>query len=180
MAVLLDDDAAPYNVDWINKYRGQGRVVLRPKTVEQVSELMKYCYNHNIPVVPQGGNTGLVGGSVPLFNEVVLSLQSLNNIRDFNPASGVLTLDAGVILETADSYLSERGHLFPLDLGAKGSCCVGGNVATNAGGLRLLRYGSLHGTVLGLEVVLPDGTILGSLNGLRKDNTGIPAVLRWR
>ena len=88
----------------------------------------------------------------------------------------MLTLDAGVILENADSYLAEKGHLFPLDLGAKGSCCVGGNVATNAGGLRLLRYGSLHGTVLGLEVVLPDGTILDGLSGLRKDNTGIPLV----
>jgi (R)-2-hydroxyglutarate---pyruvate transhydrogenase len=102
----------------------------------------------------------------------VISLQSLNSIRSFNEHSGVLTLDAGVVLETADQYLGERGHLFPLDLGAKGSCCVGGNVATNAGGLRLLRYGSLHGTVLGLEVVLPDGTILSGLNGLRKDNTG--------
>jgi FAD/FMN-containing dehydrogenase len=117
------------------------------------------------------------GGSIPLFNEVVLSLQSLNSIRDFNPHSGVLTLDAGVILENADTYLAERGHLFPLDLGAKGSCCVGGNVATNAGGLRLLRYGSLHGTVLGLEVVLPAGTILDGLNGLRKDNTGINLTL---
>jgi (R)-2-hydroxyglutarate---pyruvate transhydrogenase len=107
-----------------------------------------------------------------LFNEVVLSVQSINSIRDFNPHSGVLTLDAGVVLENADTFLQERGHLFPLDLGAKGSCCVGGNVATNAGGLRLLRYGSLHGTVLGLEVVLPDGTILENLNGLRKDNTG--------
>ena len=102
-----------------------------------------------------------------------MSLQSFNSIRNFNPYSGVLTLDAGVVLENADSYLAERGHLFPLDLGAKGSCCVGGNVATNAGGLRLLRYGSLHGTVLGLEVVLPDGTVLEGLNGLRKDNTGI-------
>ena len=109
---------------------------------------------------------------MPLFNEVVLSVQSLNSIRHFNPHSGVLTLDAGVVLENADTYLQERGHLFPLDLGAKGSCCVGGNVATNAGGLRLLRYGSLHGTVLGLEVVLPDGTVLENLNGLRKDNTG--------
>jgi (R)-2-hydroxyglutarate---pyruvate transhydrogenase len=88
----------------------------------------------------------------------------------------VLTVDAGVVLEAADTYLGERGHLFPLDLGAKGSCCVGGNVATNAGGLRLLRYGSLHGNVLGLEVVLPDGSILGQLNGLRKDNTGMLSV----
>jgi (R)-2-hydroxyglutarate---pyruvate transhydrogenase len=187
--VLLDDDAKPYNVDWINKYRGQGRVVLRPKTVEQVSKIMKYCNQENIAVVPQGGNTGLVGtnihsisrtndigGSIPLFNEVVLSLRSLNSIRNFNPHSGVLTLDSGVILENADSYLAERGHLFPLDLGAKGSCCVGGNVATNAGGLRLLRYGSLHGTVLGLEVVLPDGSILGELKGLRKDNTGMSPI----
>jgi (R)-2-hydroxyglutarate---pyruvate transhydrogenase len=97
----------------------------------------------------------------------------MNHIRSFNRHSGVLTLDAGVILENADTYLAEQGHLFPLDLGAKGSCCVGGNVATNAGGLRLLRYGSLHGSVLGLEVVLPDGTVINSLNGLRKDNTGI-------
>jgi hypothetical protein len=119
-----------------------------------------------------GNRVNRPGGSIPLFNEVVLSLQSLNSIRDFNPHSGVLTVDAGVILENADTYLGERGHLFPLDLGAKGSCCVGGNVATNAGGLRLLRYGSLHGNVLGLEVVLPDGSILGQLNGLRKDNTG--------
>lgn len=182
--MLLDEDAQPYNVDWMNKYRGQGGVVLRPKTVEQVSNIMKFCNQENIAVVPQGGNTGLVGiyrsqyhsnakgGSIPLFNEVILSLQSLNSIRNFNPHSGVLTLDAGVILENADSYLAERGHMFPLDLGAKGSCCVGGNVATNAGGLRLLRYGSLHGTVLRLEVVLPDGTILSGLNGLRKDNTG--------
>jgi (R)-2-hydroxyglutarate---pyruvate transhydrogenase len=100
----------------------------------------------------------------------------MNKIRNFNRHSGVLTLDAGVILENADTYLGEQGHLFPLDLGAKGSCCVGGNVSTNAGGLRLLRYGSLHGTVLGLEVVLPDGTILNSLNGLRKDNTGIQSL----
>jgi (R)-2-hydroxyglutarate---pyruvate transhydrogenase len=167
----------------MNKYRGQGSVVLRPKTVQQVGQILRLCNDLSIPVVPQGGNTGLVGtarlievtvgGSVPVFNEVVLSLQGLNSIRGFNPHSGVLTLDAGVILENADGYLAERGHVFPLDLGAKGSCCVGGNVATNAGGLRLLRYGSLHGTVLGLEVVLPNGTILQNLNGLRKDNTGI-------
>jgi len=113
-----------------------------------------------------------------VFNEVVLSLQALNSIRDFNPHSGVLTLDAGVILENADTYLAERDHLFPLDLGAKGSCCVGGNIATNAGGLRLLRYGSLSGSVLGLEVVLVDGTILEGLNGLRKDNTGEACCFR--
>ncbi len=96
----------------------------------------------------------------------------MNQIRSFDTVSGILIADAGCILESTDNYLSERGFIFPLDLGAKGSCQIGGNVATNAGGLRLLRYGSLHGSVLGLEVVLPDGTIYDSLAGLRKDNTG--------
>jgi (R)-2-hydroxyglutarate---pyruvate transhydrogenase len=96
----------------------------------------------------------------------------MNQIRSFDEVSGILIADAGCILESTDNYLAERGFIFPLDLGAKGSCQIGGNVATNAGGLRLLRYGSLHGSVLGLEVVLPDGTIYDSLGGLRKDNTG--------
>ena len=109
---------------------------------------------------------------MPVFDEIVLSLTQLNKIRDFDPVSGILKCDAGVILETADTYLAEQGYIFPMDLGAKGSCHVGGIVATNAGGLRLLRYGSLHGTVLGLEVVLPNGEILNSMNALRKDNTG--------
>jgi FAD/FMN-containing dehydrogenase len=112
------------------------------------------------------------GGSVPIHDEVILSLTNLNSIRSFDPLSGVLVADAGVILETADHKLAEQGFIFPLDLGAKGSCHVGGVVATNAGGLRLLRYGSLHGSVLGLEVVLPDGTIWNGLSKLRKDNTG--------
>jgi len=107
-----------------------------------------------------------------VYDEVVISLVNLNQIRSFDPVSGVLIADAGVILETADQYLADKGFIFPLDLGAKGSCHIGGNVATNAGGLRLLRYGSLHGTVLGLEVVLPDGTIWEGLSKLRKDNTG--------
>lgn len=113
------------------------------------------------------------GGSVPIHDEVVLSLSSLNQVRSFDPVSGILVADAGLILETADSYLADRGFIFPLDLGAKGSCHIGGNVATNAGGLRLIRYGSLHGSVLGLEVVLPDGAIWNGLRTLRKDNTGM-------
>ena len=115
---------------------------------------------------------GHLGGSNPVHDEVVLSLSSLNEIRSFDPISGILVTDAGVILETADHYLAEKGFIFPLDLGAKGSCQIGGNVATNAGGLRFLRWGSLHGNVLGLEVVLPDGTIWDGLSKLRKDNTG--------
>lgn len=117
------------------------------------------------------------GGSNPVHDELILSLSSLNKIRSFDPVSGVLVCDAGVILEAADHYLADHGYLFPLDLGAKGSCHVGGVVATNAGGLRLLRYGSLHGSILGLEVVLPDGTVWDGLSTLRKDNTGMSILL---
>lgn len=109
---------------------------------------------------------------MPVFDEIVLSLGRMNKIRSFDSASGILVVDAGVILEVADTYLAERNHIFPLDLGAKGSCQIGGNVATNAGGLRLLRYGSLHGNVLGIEAVLPDGTVVDDLGTLRKNNTG--------
>ncbi|RIA88114.1 hypothetical protein C1645_695403 [Glomus cerebriforme] len=167
-----EDDLMPYNVDWMRKYRGKSRLVARPKTTKQVSQILKYCNENKLAVVPQGGNTGLVGGGVPVFDEIIINTNNLNQIRSFDPVAGTLTCDAGCILEVLDNYLAKRGYMMPLDLGAKGSCHIGGNVATNAGGLRLLRYGSLHGSVLGLEVVLPDGTILDNLSTLRKDNTG--------
>jgi FAD/FMN-containing dehydrogenase len=166
------DELDGYNGDWMRKYRGQSKVVLRPESAEQVSAILKHCSARNLAVVPQGGNTGLVGGSVPVFDEIIISMQRMNQIRSFDPVSGILVVDAGVVLEVADNYLKDQGYIFPLDLGAKGSCHVGGNVATNAGGLRLLRYGSLHGTVLGIEAVLPDGTIVDDLSKLRKNNTG--------
>ncbi|OXG93163.1 D-lactate dehydrogenase [Cryptococcus neoformans A2-102-5] len=166
------DDLLPHNLDWMGKYLGQSKVLVKPKTVEEVSRIVKWCDKNNVAVVPQGGNTGLVGGSTPIHDELILSLSSLNSIRSFDPISGILTAEAGLILEQADSFLASKGFAFPLDLGAKGSCQIGGNVATNAGGLRLLRYGSLRGSVLGLEVVLPDGRIWNGLSGLRKDNTG--------
>ncbi|KAL4791573.1 hypothetical protein BDV19DRAFT_381438 [Aspergillus venezuelensis] len=166
------NDIEPFNGDWMRKYRGHTKLVLKPQSKEEVSEILKYCNGKKLAVVPQGGNTGLVGGSVPVFDEIVINTSRMNKIRSFDEASGVLVVDAGVILEAADNYLAERNHLFPLDLGAKGSCHIGGNVATNAGGLRLLRYGSLHGTVLGVEAVLPDGTIMDGLSTLRKNNTG--------
>ncbi|KAE8375398.1 Pkinase-domain-containing protein [Aspergillus bertholletiae] len=155
------DDIEPFNSDWMRKYRGHTRLVLKPQNKEE-----------KLAVVPQGGNTGLVGGSVPVFDEIVINMSRMNKIRSFDKGSGVLVADAGVILEVADQYLAEQDHLFPLDLGAKGSCHIGGNAATNAGGLRLLRYGSLHGNILGVEAVLPDGTIVNSLSTLRKNNTG--------
>lgn len=166
------DDLLFYNEDWMRKYRGQSKLTLKPKTTEQVSQILKYANERKLAIVPQGGNTGLVGGSIPVFDEIVLNVSNLNQIRSFDKTSGILKADAGLVLEVADQYLAEHGYIFPLDLGAKGSCHVGGVVATNAGGLRLLRYGSLHGSVLGLEVVLPDGRIVSSLEALRKDNTG--------
>ncbi|PPQ67357.1 hypothetical protein CVT24_011540 [Panaeolus cyanescens] len=166
------DELAPYNSDWMGRYKGHSTTVLKPKTTQEVSEILKWCNAKRIGVVPQGGNTGLVGGSVPVNDEIVLSLSNLNKVRSFDPVSGILVADAGCILESLTDYVAPHNHIMPIDLGAKGSCQIGGNVATNAGGLRLLRYGSLHGTVLGLEVVLPDGTILDQLTTLRKDNTG--------
>ncbi|KAG9253365.1 uncharacterized protein F5Z01DRAFT_624234 [Emericellopsis atlantica] len=165
-------DIEPFNEDWLHKYKGQCRLVLKPGSTEDVSAILKYCNEQKLAVVPQGGNTGLVGGSVPVFDEIVINMARMNKIHSFDEVSGSLVADAGCILETTDQYLAERGAIFPLDLGAKGSCHIGGNVATNAGGLRLLRYGSLHGSVLGLEVVLPDGTIMNDLCTLRKNNTG--------
>lgn len=166
------DDIEPFNGDWMRKYRGHTKLVLKPGSTEEVSKILRYCNDNMLAVVPQGGNTGLVGGSVPVFDEIIINMSRMNNIRFFDEVSGTLVADAGCILEVADHYLAERGYIFPLDLGAKGSCHIGGNFATNAGGLRLLRYGSLHGSVLGIEAVLPDGTIVNDLSKLRKNNTG--------
>jgi FAD/FMN-containing dehydrogenase len=166
------DELEPFNSDWMRKYRGQSRLVVKPGSTEEVGRVLRYCNDNMLAVVPQGGNSGLVGGSVPVFDEIVVSMGRMNRIRAFDDVSGTLVVDAGVILEVADRFLAERDHIFPLDLGAKGSCQIGGNVSTNAGGLRLLRYGSLHGNVLGIEAVLPDGTIMDDLSTLRKNNTG--------
>lgn len=183
---ILDDDSAAvldasiqglsdlesYNVDWMRKYRGESQLVLKPKSVNQVSKILKYCNEQALAVVPQGGNTGLVGGSVPRFDEIVISMSRINEIRSFDEVSGALVVDGGVILEQADNFLADHGYIFPLDLGAKGSCHVAGTIATNAGGLRLLRFGSLRGSVIGIEAVLPDGTIVNDLFTIRKNNTG--------
>ncbi|XP_002923192.2 D-2-hydroxyglutarate dehydrogenase, mitochondrial [Ailuropoda melanoleuca] len=160
------------NVDWLRTVRGCSKVLLRPRTSQEVAHILRYCHERNLAVNPQGGNTGMVGGSVPVFDEIILSTALMNKVISFHSVSGTLVCQAGCILEELSRYVEERGFIMPLDLGAKGSCHIGGNVATNAGGLRFLRYGSLHGTVLGLEVVLADGTVLNCLSSLRKDNTG--------
>jgi D-2-hydroxyglutarate dehydrogenase len=166
---LLND----LNTDWQKKYFGKSKCALFPRTSEEVSEILRYCYENHIAVCPQGGNTGLVGGAVPVFDEVILSLKRMNSVLSIDDVTGVCVCEAGVVLEDLDDALTRRGMCVPLDLGAKGKCQIGGNVSTNAGGLRLVKYGSLRGTVLGLEVVLADGTILSSLlRENRKDNTG--------
>lgn len=154
------------------KYKGCSSIVLRPGSTAEVSAVMRRCNERRLAVVPQGGNTGLVGGSVPVFDEVILSLSRLDGVRSFNEETGALVCGAGAVLETVDDYLKARGFAAPLDLGAKGSCQIGGCVSTNAGGLRRLRYGSMHARTLGLEVVLADGTVLDRLSTLKKDNTG--------
>nr|XP_055156204.1 D-2-hydroxyglutarate dehydrogenase, mitochondrial isoform X2 [Nyctereutes procyonoides] len=171
--VVTDTEVlAASNVDWLRTVRGCSRVLLRPRTSEEVAHILRYCHERNLAVNPQGGNTGMVGGSVPVFDEIILSTALMNQVISFHSVSGTLVCQAGCILEELSQYVEARGFIMPLDLGAKGSCHIGGNVATNAGGLRFLRYGSLHGTVLGLEVVLADGTVLNCLSALRKDNTG--------
>ncbi|KAK7579939.1 hypothetical protein V9T40_000568 [Parthenolecanium corni] len=166
------DEVDSYNKDWLNMVCGYSSIVLKPKSTEEVATILSYCNDRKLAVCPQGGNTGLVGGSVPVFDEIIISTSLMNKIIDFNSLTGVLVCQSGCVLETLMNFLQEQGFIMPLDLGAKGSCQIGGNVATNAGGLRLLRYGSLHNTVLGLQAVLANGDILDSMNTLKKDNTG--------
>ena len=161
-----------YNTDWTRKFKGNSQLVLKPVNTEQVHKIVSFCHQERLPITPQGGNTGLVGGGVPVYDEIVLSMSAMNKILAFDRESGVVTCEAGCILETLENEVETHGYTMPLDLGAKGSCQIGGNVATNAGGLRLLRYGSLHGNVMGMEVVTPRLGILENMNTLRKDNTG--------
>ncbi|CAH8274140.1 unnamed protein product [Arabidopsis lyrata] len=160
------------NTDWMHKYKGSSKLMLLPKNTQEVSQILQYCDSRRLAVVPQGGNTGLVGGSVPVFDEVIINVGLMNKVLAFDEVSGVLVCEAGCILENLATFLDTKGFIMPLDLGAKGSCHIGGNVSTNAGGLRLIRYGSLHGTVLGLEAVTANGNVLDMLGTLRKDNTG--------
>ena len=165
---------ASYLSDWRNAYRGEAAFVVLPASTDEVAAVVRLCYEHQVALVPQGGNTGLCGGSIPDASgtQVVLSLTRMSRIREVDPANETITVEAGVILQTLQEAAAEAGRLFPLSLGAEGSCTVGGNLATNAGGTAVLRYGNMRDLTLGLEVVLPDGQIWNGLRGLRKDNTG--------
>jgi len=167
-------DMKPYLTDWRRQYSGPAECVVRPASTVEVSKVVALCAREAIAVVPQGGNTGLVGGSVPTGTrrELVLSLGRMNRIRSLDLLNDTATVEAGCILAAVQAAAADAGRLFPLSLAAEGSCQIGGNLSTNAGGVNVLRYGTAREQVLGLEVVLPDGRIWDGLRGLRKDNTG--------
>ena len=167
-------DLEPYVVDWRGVYRGTAAAVVRPANTAEVAAVMKLCAETGTPLVPQGGNTGMCGASVPNAGggEIVMVLSRMNKIIEVDPLNNTLTAEAGCVLANIQQAAADAGRLFPLSLGAEGSCQIGGNLSTNAGGVNVLRYGNTRDLVLGLEVVLPDGRIWNGLRGLRKDNTG--------
>lgn len=146
--------------------------LLRPRNTAEVSKILTLCHAHNQPIVLQGGLTGCVDGAISADHEIILSLERMNTIESIDPVSGTVTVEAGVILEMLHTTLAEHGVTFPLDLGARGSCTIGGNIATNAGGINVLRYGMMRDLVLGLEAVLADGTVISSMNRMIKNNAG--------
>ena len=172
--VLTDGDLSAFELDWRKRYRGKALAVVRPGSAAEVGAVVKACAAHGASVVPQGGNTGLVGASVPdaSGSQVVLNLTRMNRIRAIDAANLTMTVDAGCVLQAAQEAAAECGLLFPLSLAAEGSCTVGGNLATNAGGTQVLRYGNARELCLGLEVVTAGGELWDGLCGLRKDNTG--------
>jgi D-lactate dehydrogenase (cytochrome) len=171
-AVTDQADIAPYTTEERDLFRGRSPLVLRPGSTEEVSAICKLASAHRIALVPQGGNTGLVGGQTPHNGEVVVSLRRMDKIREVDTASNTMTCEAGVILQVAQQRAADVNRLFPLSLGAEGSCTIGGNLSTNAGGTAALAYGVAREMALGLEVVLADGRVLNALSKLKKDNTG--------
>ncbi|MEZ2140726.1 FAD-binding oxidoreductase [Bradyrhizobium sp. DN5] len=171
-AITDTADIEAYVTEERNLFHGRSPLVLRPGSTAEVSEICKLASAHRIALVPQGGNTGLVGGQTPHNGEVVVSLRRLDKIREVDTASNTMTCEAGVVLQIAQQKAAEVDRLFPLSLGAEGSCTIGGNLSTNAGGTAALAYGVAREMALGLEVVLADGRVLNVLSKLKKDNTG--------
>jgi FAD/FMN-containing dehydrogenase len=167
-------DMHPYLREWRDLYKGESPMVLRPSSVSQVGEILKLAHDERIAIVPQGGNTGLVGGQIPFESggEVVLSLDRMKAIRAVDAAGNTLIAEAGAALKSVQDAAAAVDRLFPLSLGSEGSCQIGGNLATNAGGIHVLRYGNTRDLVLGVEAVFPGGEIWNGLKTLRKDNTG--------
>ena len=172
--VTAEADMAPHLVDWRGRYRGAARCVVRPATTNEVSAVVCACAQAGVAMVPQGGNTSLCGAGIPDAGgeAVLINLTRMNKIRAIDPANSTITVDAGCVLQAVQEAAFEVGRLFPLSLAAEGSCQVGGNLSTNAGGVQVLRYGNTRELTLGLEVVMPSGEVWDGLRGLRKDNTG--------
>ena len=172
--VLTGGDLSAWELDWRKRARGKALAVVRPADTAQVAAVVRACAAAGVPMVPQGGNTGLVGGSTPDASgrQVVLSLQRMNAVRAIDTANLTMTVEAGCILQTLQETAEKAGFLFPLSLAAEGSCTIGGNLGSNAGGTQVVRYGNTRDLCLGLEVVTAQGEVWEGLSGLRKDNTG--------
>lgn len=172
--VLVDGDLSAYELDWRKRYRGRARAVVRPGSTAEVAAVVRACAAEAVSIVPQGGNTGLVGGGVPdpSGTQVLLSLIRLNRVRGIDAVNLTMTVEAGSLLQAVQEAAAAHGLLFPLSLAAEGSCTIGGNLATNAGGTQVLRFGNARELCLGLEVVTADGEVWDGLSGLRKDNAG--------
>lgn len=172
--VLAGADAAGYETDWRERYSGHALAVVRPGSTDEVAKVVRACAQAGTPLVPQGGNTSLCGGATPdgTGRAVIVSLQRMRRVRGIDTANDTMEVEAGCILQQVQQAAREAGRLFPLSLGAEGSCTIGGNLATNAGGTQVLRYGNMRELTLGLEVVTAEGDIWHGLRGLRKDNTG--------
>ncbi len=172
--VVLTGDAieARYHTDWSGTPPVQPLALVRPRTTEEVSAALRLCHEHRVAVVPQGGLTGLAGAAVPVEGCVAISMERMNAIEDINSRSMLMTVQAGATLQAVQEAAVEAGMVFGVDLGARGSCQIGGNVSTNAGGNGVLQHGMMREQVLGLEVVLADGTVLPMLRPMIKNNTG--------
>jgi FAD/FMN-containing dehydrogenase len=172
--ITAASDLEPYLIDWRKRYRGTALAAVRPANTGEVAKVVQLCAQEKIAIVPQGGNTGMCGGATPNpeGRQIVISLQRMNRVREVDTANQTITVEAGCILQAVQEAATAAGRYFPLSLGAEGSCSIGGNLSTNAGGTSVLRYGNARELCLGLEVVTPQGQILNSIRGLRKDNTG--------
>lgn len=165
-------EIAPHLEEWRGKYHGTSSLLLKPGTIEAVSKILALCNETRTPLVPQGGNTGLVGGQIPFHGEIILSLSRLTKVRHVDPQGMSMIAEAGVTLTAAQDAADRADRLFPLSIASEGTATIGGNVSTNAGGVHVLKYGNMRELVLGIEVVLADGRVLDMLRTLRKDNTG--------
>lgn len=172
--IAPEDVGTKYNHDWTGDYSGKALAVVRPRNTDDVSSVVRWCNRHRVPLVPQGGNTGLVAAATPSQNgqELILSMERMNGVREIDALNGVAIVEAGCVLSDFKARVEQADALFPLSIGSQGSCQIGGTISTNAGGINVVRYGMTRGLVMGLEVVLPDGRVFRDLRGLHKNNTG--------